>query len=91
VTDARAVRDRQREQFFEVPINFSALTYPLPKTNQDRIAILLTTGETHDCPEQWKRIEPHLPTDVRGVQRVDDRRVISGIVHVLKSGSTNAR
>ena len=36
--------------------------------------------------EQWKRIEPHLPTDVRGVARVDDRRVISGIVHVLKSG-----
>jgi hypothetical protein len=25
----------------------------------------------------------HLPTDVRGVERVDDRRVISGIVHVL--------
>src|SRR5258705_3920737 len=36
--------------------------------------------------EQWARIEPHLPTDVRGVERVDDRRVISGIVHVLKSG-----
>ncbi len=36
--------------------------------------------------EQWQRIEPHLPTDVRGVARVDDRRVISGIVHVLKSG-----
>src|SRR5215470_2635484 len=36
--------------------------------------------------EQWKRIEPRLPTDVRGVERVDDRRVISGIVHVLKSG-----
>jgi hypothetical protein len=36
--------------------------------------------------EQWERIEPHLPTDVRGVERVDDRRVISGIVHVLKSG-----
>ena len=36
--------------------------------------------------EQWARIEPHLPTDVRGVVRVDDRRVISGIVHVLKSG-----
>ena len=34
--------------------------------------------------EQWKRIEPQLPTDVRGVERVDDRRVISGIVHVLK-------
>src|SRR4051794_32846223 len=36
--------------------------------------------------EQWKRIESHLPTDVRGVERVDDRRVISGIVHVLRSG-----
>ena len=36
--------------------------------------------------EQWKRIEPHLPTDVRGAEQVDDRRVISGIVHVLKSG-----
>ena len=35
--------------------------------------------------EQWVRIEPHLPTDVRGVERVDDRRVISGIVHVLRS------
>ena len=36
--------------------------------------------------EQWGRIEPHLPTDMRGVERQDDRRVISGIVHVLKSG-----
>ena len=31
-------------------------------------------------------IAPHLPTDTRGKARVDDRRVISGIVHVLKSG-----
>ena len=36
--------------------------------------------------EQWECIEPHLPTDVRGVERADDRRVISGIIHVLKSG-----
>ena len=36
--------------------------------------------------EQWERIERHLPTDVRGKERVDDRRVISGILHVLKSG-----
>jgi transposase len=34
--------------------------------------------------EQWARIEPHLPADVRGKERVDDRRVMSGIVHVLK-------
>lgn len=36
--------------------------------------------------EQWQEIEPHLPTDVRGKERVDDRRIISGILHVLKSG-----
>jgi len=36
--------------------------------------------------EQWQRIKPLLPTDVRGKARVDDRRVISGIVHVIKSG-----
>ena len=35
---------------------------------------------------QWARIEPLLPTDVRGKKRVDDRRVISGILHVLKTG-----
>jgi transposase len=36
--------------------------------------------------EQWARIEPHLPSDVRGKELVNDRRVISGILHVLKSG-----
>ncbi len=36
--------------------------------------------------EQFARLDPHLPTDTRGKERVDDRRVISGIVHVLKSG-----
>jgi len=36
--------------------------------------------------EQWARIATHLPTDVRGKDRVDDRRVISGIIHVLKTG-----
>ena len=29
---------------------------------------------------QWARIEPLLPTDVRGKARVDDRRVLSWIV-----------
>jgi transposase len=36
--------------------------------------------------EQWLMIEPYLPRDVRGKERVDDRRVISGILHVIKSG-----
>src|SRR5215217_7900765 len=37
--------------------------------------------------KQFARIAPHLPSDTRGKPRVDDRRVISGIVHVLKSGA----
>lgn len=36
--------------------------------------------------EQFAKIAAHLPTDTRGKERVDDRRVISGIIHVLKSG-----
>ena len=36
--------------------------------------------------EQFARLKPLLPDKVRGVSRADDRRVISGIVHVLKSG-----
>lgn len=36
--------------------------------------------------EQWSRIEPLLPDKPRGVPRVDDRRVLSGIVHALRSG-----
>jgi len=35
---------------------------------------------------QFARLRPYLPTDTRGKPRVDDRRVISGIIHVLKSG-----
>ena len=35
---------------------------------------------------QMVRLRPLLPSKPRGVPRVDDRRVISGIVHVLISG-----
>jgi len=35
---------------------------------------------------QFSRLDPLLPKKVRGVPRVDDRRVISGIIHVLKNG-----
>ena len=35
---------------------------------------------------QWRRLEPLLPNKPRGVPRVDDRQVVSGIVHVLRSG-----
>lgn len=36
--------------------------------------------------EAWAAIEPHLPKNQPGARRVEDRRVISGIVHVLKVG-----
>ena len=36
--------------------------------------------------DQFARLEPYLPKDTRGKPRVDDCRVISGIIQVLKSG-----
>ena len=36
--------------------------------------------------DAWAAIEPHLPRGKPGKPRVDDRRVISGILHVLKTG-----
>jgi transposase len=36
--------------------------------------------------EAWSVIEPHLPQGKPGKPRVDDRRVMSGILHVLKTG-----
>ncbi|MCB1380578.1 MAG: transposase, partial [Alphaproteobacteria bacterium] len=36
---------------------------------------------------EWARIEPLLPKGRRGARRVDDRRIISGIVFMLRSGA----
>ncbi len=36
--------------------------------------------------EAWAAIEPHLPKNQPGARRVDNRRVISDIMHVLKLG-----
>ncbi len=36
---------------------------------------------------EWRVIEPLLPNKLRGVPRVDDRRVLRGIFWVLRSGS----
>jgi len=35
---------------------------------------------------QWTAIEPHIPKVYKGKRRVDDRRVISAIVHRLREG-----
>jgi transposase len=36
---------------------------------------------------EWGKIGPLMPRGRRGAHRVDDRRVISGIVHMLRSGA----
>jgi transposase len=36
---------------------------------------------------EWTAIKPMLPNKPRGVQRVDDRRVLNGIFWVLRSGA----
>ena len=37
---------------------------------------------------EWSVIEPLLPTKVRGVSRVNDRRVLNGIFWRLRTGGT---
>ena len=42
----------------------------------------------HDLTDaEWALIEPLLPNTPRGVPRVDDRRVISGIFYILRTGA----
>ena len=43
-------------------------------------------GEFWLSEVQWGAIEPLLPKNQPGAHRTDDRRVISGIVHVLRAG-----
>ena len=38
--------------------------------------------------EEWRIIEPLLPRNSRGVARVDDRRVINGILWRFRTGSS---
>jgi transposase len=46
----------------------------------------IMAGEFWLSEAQWGTIEPLLPRNQPGARRTDDRRVISGIVHVLKTG-----
>ena len=43
-------------------------------------------GEFWLDDRQWAAIEPLLPKNQAGAHRKDDRRIISGIIHVLKVG-----
>jgi transposase len=46
----------------------------------------MMAGEFWLSEAQWAAIEPRLAKNQAGARRTDDRRVISGIVHVLKTG-----
>jgi transposase len=46
----------------------------------------IMAGEFWLDDQQWLAIEPLLPKNQPGAPRDDDRRIISGIIHVLKSG-----
>lgn len=52
----------------------------LPKRGQSRMRDLYWLSE-----EQMERLRPHFPKS-HGVARVDDRRVLSGIIHVQRCG-----
>lgn len=44
--------------------------------------------DRHDLTDpEWAVIQPLLPTKVRGVPRVDDRRVINGILWRFRAGT----
>ena len=43
-------------------------------------------GEYWLSDEAWAAIDPLLPKIYAGARRKDDRRIISGIIHVLRSG-----
>jgi transposase len=43
-------------------------------------------GEFWLDDRQWAVLEPLLPKNQPGAHRKDDRRIISGIIHVLKAG-----
>lgn len=49
----------------------------------------LFSEERHELnDEEWAVIAPLLPTNSRGIQRVNDRRVINGILWCLRTGSS---
>ena len=37
--------------------------------------------------DEWNAIKPMLPNKPRGISRVDNRRVINGILWILRSGA----
>jgi len=47
----------------------------------------LVTAQFDLSDFEWLVIEPLLPTKVRGVKRVDDRRVLNGIFWRLRTGA----
>ena len=47
----------------------------------------LESCAANSAKHEWTAVGPMLPNKPRGVWRVDDRRVLDGIVWVLRSGA----
>jgi hypothetical protein len=66
---------------------FSSARIPPERRSSDRLKALMNRDHFWLTDDQFSKIEPHLPTDTRGKARVDDRRVIGGIINVLRRAS----
>ena len=55
-------------------------------SSESVMEVWIMTNEFWLSDAQWAALEPLLPRNQPGARRKDDRRIVSGIVHVLKIG-----
>ncbi len=72
--------------------DFALSSGPISLLAATRAGVTLSGTEVQPCPvpflltlAQMRRIQPHFPLS-HGVPRVDDRRVVSGIIFVIQGG-----
>ena len=91
---ARTIRSRRMRRMVSRPLTCQQASGPITAARTMRVWFMAPAGGPMDQfivpDEQFAKIAPHLPTDTRGEEGVDVRRVISGIVHVSKSGGCAA-
>ena len=57
------------------------------KSDSDALNKEHVTGRFDLSDEEWGIIEPHFPKAGRGPVRQDDRRILNGIFHILRTGA----
>lgn len=71
------------EWFRYRPVRIDGATVDVIQASKPEPRIMRCEFSEHE----WTAIKPMLPNKPRGVRRVDDRRVLDGIVWVLRSGA----